>query len=160
MSWWDTGEENDVIGDEPADAVRHALLRIAEEKTRQGRPKPKLSELLRAMGTVALRASKEELVMAGSAPQAIVAELKSGETESSGTLTDAAEDRELAASLAENLSVVAAIYRSRWGRPPKLSEWLESLAFVLRYRPEEYLEDGDQRPPIKILATQDSPLRP
>jgi hypothetical protein len=160
MSWWDTGEENDVIGDEPADAVRHALLRIAEEKTRQRRPKPKLSELLRAMGTVALRASKEELLMAGPAPQVIVAELKSGGAESSGTLTDAAEDRELTASLAENLSAVAAIYRSRWGNPPKLSEWLESFAFVLRYRPEEYLEDGGPRAPLKILAAQAPLLRP
>lgn len=160
MSWWDTGEENDVIGDEPADAIRHALLRIVEEKTRQRRPKPKLSELLRAIGAVALRASKEELSMAGSAPKTIVAELKSGGVESSGAFTDAAEDRELEASLAENLTAIAAIYRSRWGKPPKLSEWLESFAFVLRYRPEEYLEDGGQSAPLRILAAQDPQPRP
>ena len=160
MSWWDTGEENDVIGDETADAVRHALLRIAEEKVRQRRPKPKLSELLRAMGAVAQRASQQELAAAAAAPQAIEAELKSGGIESSGVLSNTAEDRELEASLAENLATIAEIYRSRWGKPPKLSEWLESFAFVLRYRPEEYLEDGEHKAPLRILAAQDPQLHP
>ncbi len=152
MSWWDTGEGDDVIGDQPADLARHALERIAEERSRERRPKPTLSELLWALGLAASRAEYPEIERTDSEPKKIVARLKSGETLSSGPLDEAADKRDLLAEIVSCLHAVSEIYHSRWKRGPRLSEWLSCFAFVLRARPADYLEDGAQRHPVAIAS--------
>lgn len=152
MSWWDTGEGTDVIGDQPADVLGHVLRRIAEERAQQSRQKPTLSELLRALGTVASEARGKQLEDVPESLREIVAHLGSGVTVSSGPLGDDRDNRDLAAEIRAGLDAVADIYRSRWERNPRLSEWLECFTFVLGYRPEQYLQDGSSRAPVKIVA--------
>lgn len=152
MSWWDTGNKDDVIGDQPADLVRHALKEIAKTRAQQSQDKPKVTDLLQAIGTVALSSGKL-LEKTPSDLKEIVAELESGQTISSGPLRGAGETNDIVRSLTENLGQIAAVYRERWERNPRFSEWLDVLSFVLRVRPEEYLHDGTEHTPSQLTAT-------
>jgi len=143
MSWWDTGEGDDVIGDQPADLVRHSLQEIA------ARQKPGLEDLLGAINTVTKSDSGKKLLENVPANHAdVVAKLKSGETVSASA---AEPNKPLVASLKENLKEIQKVYQERWERNPRLTEWLSTFAFVLRYRPEEFLEDGATRAPADLL---------
>src|SRR6266550_4264100 len=147
MSWWDTDDGDDVIGDEPADLIRHSLQQIAE------RQKPKLEDLLRAIGTVAKSdARKKMLENIPANLRGITATLKSGETISAQTSADDATTRDIVATLTENLRAIRKIYQERWERNPRLSEWLSLFSFVLRYRPEDFLEDGTVRAPANLTV--------
>ena len=152
MSWWDTGNKDDVIGDQPADLVRHALQEIVQTRSQQGADKPSLAGLLRAIGAVALSASGTLLEEVPANLREIVAELKSGQTVSSGLLRGSAEQEDIVWILTKNLREIEAVYRERWERNPRLTEWLDTLSFVLRYRPEEFLQDGVKNPPSQLSA--------
>src|SRR5262245_65902140 len=153
MSWWDIGNKDDVIGDQPADLVRHALQEIVQKtRSQQGAHKPSLADLLRAIGAVALSASGTLLEEVPANLREIVAELKSGQTVSSGVLHGSDEQEDIGRILTKNLREVVAVYSERWERKPRLPEWLETLSFVLRYRPEEFLQDGVGKPPSQLLA--------
>lgn len=156
MSWWDTGNKDDVIGDEPADLVRHALTEIAQTRAQRAQEKPKLADLLHAVVTVALTSRGKLLEKTPSGLKEIVVELKSGETVSSVLLQGAGATSDIVRLLTENLGQVAAVYRERWQRNPRFSEWLETLSFVLRYRPEEFLHDGQEFPLSELSAPASS----
>ena len=150
MSWWDTGNKDDVIGDEGADRARHAFGEIAETRAQQGQEKPRLADVLRAIGTVAIGARGTLLEAVPPTLREIVAELKTGQTVSSGVLRGPAEENDLVRILNKSLSEIAAVYSERWERNPRLTEWLETLAFVLRSRSEKFLEDGAEHPPEEL----------
>lgn len=150
MSWWDTGNGDDVIGDQSADLVRHALQQIAEARAKGSQEKPTLAELLRAIGIVAISAGGQMLEDKPANPRKIVAELKSGETISSGPFREDAGTSDLVPILAGNLRAIAEVYQERWERKPRLSELLYAFEFVLRYRPEDFLRDGLEHPPTKL----------
>ena len=146
MSWWDTDEGDDVIGDQPADLVRHSLQEIAAGQ------KPGLEDLLRAISTVTKSDSGRKLLENVPAKHAdVVAKLKSGETVSASPADE--PDKHLVASLQENLKEIKKVYQERWERNPRLTEWLSTFAFVLRYRPEDFLEDGATRPPADLRTS-------
>jgi hypothetical protein len=153
MSWWDTGNNDDVIGDEPADLVRHGLQQIVETRSQQSKEKPKLADLLRAIGAVTIAESGKVLDGAPGNLREIVAELKTNRTVSSGVLSAKPEAGDLVSILTANLVEIAAVYKERWERNPRLSEWLETLSFVLRARAEEFLEDGSEHPPSQLVVT-------
>jgi hypothetical protein len=160
MSWWDTGNKDDVIGDQPADLVRHVLQEIVETRAQRSEPKPKLADLLRAIGIVATTADGKMFEDVPGTLREIVAELKSGQTVSSGLLPAVHETNDLVSILTRNLNEIAKIYQERWERNLRLSEWLETFSFVLRYRPEEFLDDGVAHPPSELKAvTGDSRSR-
>jgi ABC-type transporter Mla subunit MlaD len=141
MSWWNTGEGDDVIGDQLADQVRNTLQHIAEARTRRSQEKPTLADLLNAIAVVGRTASK----MFADSPsnlQQIVAQLKSGDTIASTASSDEAVSSDLSEPLIYNLRQIDQIYEERWERKPRFAEWLRGLEFVLRYRPEDFLRDG------------------
>jgi hypothetical protein len=147
MSWWDTDEGDDVIGDEPADLIRHSLQQIAVGK------KSKLEDLLRAIGIVAKSdAGKKMLENLPANLRDITATLKSGETLSAQPAEEDATAKDLVTALTDNLRAIQKVYQERWERNPRLSEWLSVFAFVLRYRPEDFLEDGTVHPPANLKA--------
>jgi hypothetical protein len=152
MSWWDTGNKDDVIGDQSADLVRHALKEIAEVRAKQSQDKPRLADLLQAIGSVALSSGGKLLEKTPSQLREIVAELKSGQTISSGLLRGDGETNDIVRVLTESLDQIGAVYRERWERNPRFSEWLDTLSFVLRYRPEEFLHDGIEHPPSQLMT--------
>lgn len=148
MSWWDTGENDDVIGDQPADLMRHSLQDIA------ARRKPKLEELLRAIAAVASsEAGKKMLENVSGDTVHVTAKLQSGETVSVRAPSDDQVDDDLVAALTDNLRGLQKQYQEYMERNPRLSEWLSVLAFVLRYKPEEFLEDGAARPVADLKPT-------
>jgi hypothetical protein len=145
MSWWDTNNDDDVIGDQPADLVRHSLQQVAAAQ------KPALDDLLSAVGAVVKSAEgKEMLEKVPPKLHGISAVLKSGETVSAKPEGEGTPD--LVRSLTENLRAIRDVYKERWERNPRLSEWLAVLAFVLRYRPEDFLADGKDRAPGNLTV--------
>jgi hypothetical protein len=152
MSWWNTGKDDDVIGDQPADLARETLLRIVEEREMRGREKPTLVELLRGIGLLAIADASQDFEELPLPPRQIIAELRSGEKISSGPLDDRADTGDLGRPLCTLLGEMGKVYRERWGRKPRFAEWLESFAFVLRYCPEDFLQDGVDHPPVNIQA--------
>ncbi|HZI62389.1 MAG TPA: hypothetical protein VFD62_16860 [Pyrinomonadaceae bacterium] len=152
MSWWDTGNKDDVIGDQPADLVRHALKEIAETRAQQAKDKPRLADVVQAIGTVALSSGGELLDQVPSDLREIVAELESGQTISSGHLRGTSETNDIVRVLTDNLGQIVAVYHERWERNPRFSEWLDTLSFVLRSRPERFLHDGLEHPPSQLTA--------
>ena len=149
MSWWNTGNSDDVIGDQPADQVRHGLQRIVEARAQHSKDKPELEELLQAIAFVA-ETEKGGFSDPLSERKEIVATLKSGGTVSSRIKTP--EPSDLVAPLSDSLRLIRELYQDRWERNPKLSEWLRAIEFVLGYRPEDFLSDGIARPTLKIEA--------
>lgn len=126
MSWWNLpGRPDDVIGDRPADLVATALGRVAALRTKAGRPAPTLAELLGGIGR-AIEASASELADPPPAGGRVVAVTSTGEIEPS----PAGED--LGKPLADAIREVAAEYRERFERDPRLAELLAVFAFVLR----------------------------
>ncbi|MCA1577391.1 MAG: hypothetical protein LC794_08520 [Acidobacteria bacterium] len=148
MSWWDSGENDDVIGDQPADLVRHSLQDIASRR------KPKLEELLRAIAAVAKSEAGQKMLENVPADTVhVTAKLKSDETFSVRAPSDDPADDNLVAALTDNLSSLQKQYQEYIERNPRLSEWLSVFAFVLRYKPEEFLEDGAARPVADLKAS-------
>jgi hypothetical protein len=150
MSWWDTDNDDDVIGDQPADLNRQSLQQMVTTRAHRGEGKPTLAELLRAIGNAAATAGKELLDNVPTELSEITAVLKSGETISSGPLEEDPKISDLVSILTENLHAIHDVYQERWERKPRLSEWLYAFAFVLLYQPEDFLSDGVDHPPSRI----------
>ncbi len=149
MSWWDTDNGDDVIGDQAADLIRHSLQQAATEKVKRAHEKPSLSDILRAVGGVAATDNKRHLNDVPADLIEIIAVLDSGGTISSGPLGDSTPD-DLVSVFRENLAAIHNVYQERWERKPRMTEWLSALEFVLRYRPEEFLSDGVEHSPSRL----------
>ena len=138
MSWWETGNGDDVIGDEPADALQDALRGIAAASEGQSRTKPTLAQLLAAIAAVLHTKARDVLAEASLVQSALVARLADGsvvrsESDDNGQLAT------MVASLTAAAEAIARIYNDRFARRPRLSELLAVISFVLRGQPERYL---------------------
>ena len=122
MSWWDT-PEGFVLGDGPADAVQSTLQDLAARREGEGKPRPTLAELIAAAG-------------AALGPPELVARMEDGPDVRA---TDGPPPEDLAAALAKAFQEIAEEYRTSQKREPKREEILETLLFILGYRPERYL---------------------
>ncbi len=128
MSWWDTGNGDDVIGDRPADLLTAALPEL---------PAPSLAELLEAVSQV-LREHGENLVAdPDDARDAVVVTDPPVIEDNPRPPREAVTERLLGA-----FRDIAAVYDDRWERRPRVSELLALLAFVLRPRPRPWLSEG------------------
>jgi hypothetical protein len=125
MSWWDTGEGDDVIGDRPADILTSALAAIADS----GDERPSLAALLAGLGA-ALSEPEHPVI--------ITADTEAGPVQGVGEEAQA-EGARLLPRLREALEEVKAAYQDRWERDPRPSEVAHAAAFVLGPSPERYL---------------------
>jgi hypothetical protein len=126
MSWWNLpGRPDDVIGDGPADVVAAALRRAAAGRVAEGLVPATLPELLGALGAALAQAGS---VLAEPLPTGgcVVAET------STGDVAPGPADEHLIAPLVDGIHDVAAEYRERFERNPRLTEMLGVFAFVLR----------------------------
>jgi hypothetical protein len=133
MSWWDTGEGDDVIGDRPADILTAALADLAGRREREAGERPSLSGLLAGLAEA----------LSGTGRQArVTAETGAG---SVGGDSDAAraEGSALAPALREALAKIHAAYQERWERDARPSEVARVAAFVLGPSPERYLRASE-----------------
>ena len=139
MSWWETGNENDVIGDVPVDIIEEILKKQAEQRSRADRPKPTLQELLDSfMWVLKKNPDLFELQTGGKQVQRICATLANTPCEiisNDGT----SPDEEFVVALASAFEQVGAKYVDRWSRRPRISELTECLVFILGYKPDMYL---------------------
>jgi hypothetical protein len=132
MSWWDT-PRGLVLGDGPADLAQSTLQDFAARRDREGRPRPTLPELLAAAGAVLGEpglAARQEAgpdvpAAAGPAPADLVATLR------------------------QAFGEIGEEYKTYLDREPKLEEILETVQFILGYRPERYLSGVEG---MEILA--------
>jgi hypothetical protein len=129
MSWWDTGNDDDVIGDQPADIVGSTLSSIARDRDADGRGRPSIADLLEAVRTAAPAAVGDEPIPKIAADPPLPGEGR--------------PDDELVETLRRALADVRTVYEERWNRPARFSELLETVAFVLRPDPAKYVSGTD-----------------
>jgi hypothetical protein len=131
VSWWETGREDEWIGDEPADALGSALDDLrARAEARFGRA-PRLDELL------AWFASALQARWGSAAPRVLAATPSAGDP----VVAEAHRppDPVLAGPIDAALDVVVRSYEETWEREPRITEILDTLAFVVRPDPTRYV---------------------
>ena len=142
MGWWETGNGDDIIGDGPADTITTALRVAAQKREAEQRPKPTLSEMLDAVAG-ALRGRRGDLLAGGDglSLRRLAARADPGRrVVTGGDRGEPAPDAFAVEAFGEAIEEIAAEYEdSALERPPRLSELLASLRFVLSYQPDEYL---------------------
>ncbi|NVB83964.1 MAG: hypothetical protein HOV81_36650 [Kofleriaceae bacterium] len=144
MGWWNLpGSEDEVMGDEPADAAVSMLRPVAER-----RPKPTANELLDAL-EAALR-------IAG--PGVVNGELEEQHITSLEVMrVPGRAPDDVVAILGPGLAGIAGTYRDRFSRPPSLREMLAAITFELRSNPREYLSDFADDTMSKLVLGRHEP---
>jgi|SRR2546426_11648459 len=142
MSWWRTVGGN-MIGDVPADLLGRAFKNLAKARDTRGQPKPTLAAILEATAAV-IRGNPGEFLSGGSGVEIekITARLDGEPGSISGDARGTA-NVEIGATLRDAFGAVAQAYQEQWGRKPSLYELLDTMAFVLRYKPETYLTEAE-----------------
>jgi hypothetical protein len=139
MSWWDTGEGDDLIGDIPADIIGGMFKSITKASEEQGNQKPTLQEVLNSIKS-ALSQNPEEILADGKgiSVQKVVAELENKPDEvSSGEPINTLD--ELVVAFRKAFEAVTQEYKDALERKPRLSELLACIVLVLGSSPEDYL---------------------
>lgn len=139
MGWWRIGNDDDVIGDGPADIAQAALEQIARPRRAKAQQKPALDQLLTALASAINRRSGNLLEDGGAAcirrlearcdPESIYV--------SADDLSHA--DPTLVKVLDRALDTVSHEYKDVLQRKPRLSELLHVFRFVLGPEPVRYL---------------------
>lgn len=131
MSWWDTGEGDNVIGDSPADLMGDVLSEISHARETRSQPNPNLQQLVDGFARALQAHGGEGKTMTVRRPEGgdVIARAKDG-------------DEEIAKAFQTGFRQIENKYRERWDRAPRAEELAELLAFVLGYQPERYLSDG------------------
>jgi hypothetical protein len=131
MSWWDDGD--DILGDGPADAITAAWRTVLARREQDGQPPPATAEALESFAA-ALRRTQ----LAPPFGSMVLWRDRDRVSEFSGS----GGVDELTAAFAEAMQKIARDYQRRFERPPRPSEIIKTLDFVLRPSPETYLSDG------------------
>jgi hypothetical protein len=135
MSWWDDG--GDMLGDGPADRLTEAWRAILGARKRGRRAKPTMAETLEAFAS-AMRSAALEPASRGIA-------LHKGDRQVA-VFQGASAQPELSAPFAAAIERIEQEYRQRFNRPPRPSELLKAMEFVLGYETQTYLSDASAWP--------------
>jgi hypothetical protein len=141
MGWWGGDHPGDVIGDGPADAIADVFERLRAT----GAEPPKTSELLAAIAA-ALARNPAELIQDPQhlAASRIVAEFADGS--SVEAVPGAPATKPLTDLLHAAFDEIALEYRdTELKRLPRLSEVLETIAFVLAPDLDKIIADGGKQ---------------
>jgi hypothetical protein len=141
MGWWSGDNPGDVIGDGPADAIADIFERLRAS----GAERPKMGELLAAIAA-ALSRNPAELIEDPRqlAASRIVAEFADGMTVEA--LPGASAPKPLTDLLHAAFDEIAVEYRdTELKRRPRLSELLETVAFVLAPDLDKIVADGGKQ---------------
>jgi hypothetical protein len=137
MGWWKTGNNDDILGDNPADAITIRLREMVEDLEKQGKEKPTWPELLNAIENL-IRGREDQYLYQGA------------QTPLPGQITDkeaAARERnakqqgapEVYATIQTLLDELVIAYEQSVERKPRRSEIIDSFRFVVNANPEQYL---------------------
>ena len=131
MSWWD--DEADVLGDGPADTLKHAWRTLLARRERQGVARPSTAEALEsfaaAMRAAPVSPSFRHIVLWRGGERGPDVAGNNGTRELTDAFTDA-------------IRKMATDYQETHGRPPRPSELTKTLEFILTPAPDTYLSDG------------------
>ena len=151
MGWWATGNNDDIIGDGPADIMTDALIDVV---SRYGRsPVLTLQELLDVL-VAALRHNPESIVSDADNVTKIqvIAEVEKEPGRLSSSASPA-PDEDLLRLFYNAFEKIADEYQeSGFNRKPRISELMATVNFVLGYRAESYKSITDDIPIKKISA--------
>jgi hypothetical protein len=143
MSWWQIDEQQNLLGDEPADAAEAVF---AEVTRANGGAPPALPEVLTAVQAAIVRAGHH--VLAPDQPRP--ARLEGERLDGPSIFSDGTPDERLVGVLGPGLERIAATYHERWARAPRLPELLAAIAFVLR--DSDHIRDGHDVDLARILG--------
>ncbi len=143
MGWWGIGGENDeLIGDDSADAVAKGMATLKENRRAMGEKPLSAQEFVDSLATALT--SGHHFVSHG-----IRARLSDGRSiESSGSPI-----KDVDAGMRHILESISAVYDDAFHREPTLREVLESFVFVLGHMPERYLSGMERISIQEIVAT-------
>ncbi len=133
MSWWDS--ENGIIGDGPADAMADAIAMGFPSGLPSARAlMDGLSAALSAVGPTSLHGGKHLRFASLHLPN-----------DSGPSLDATGQDADATArtAFAGFLDAQRRSYRARWKRPPRPSEIMETLGFVVGASPAKYVSDSE-----------------
>ncbi|MCC2668854.1 MAG: hypothetical protein K0Q72_1325 [Armatimonadetes bacterium] len=133
MSWWDTGQGEDMMGDGPADILSQGLGDLAAWREQTAGERPTLPGLLAGLGA----ALSEQ-----GCPVIVTAETASGHVGGADD-TARAEGATYLPRLRVVLAELAGAYQERWERGPRPSEVVYAAGFVLGPFPGRYLRERD-----------------
>ena len=133
MSWWDDGD--DVLGDSPADKLKAAWRTLLARRSERGLGPPTTDEAL-ASFAAALRAAPLD-------PPFTRMVLWRGR-ERVRDFDGATGNPELAQVFIAAMGPIVEDYRRQAERPPRPSELVKTLDFILAPRPASYLADATQ----------------
>ena len=133
MSWWDTGEGEDMMGDGPADILSQALGDLSDWREQTVGERPTLPGLLAGLGAA---------LSERGCPVIVTAETRAGRVGGEGDTARAEGDTYLP-RLRLVLAELAGAYQERWARDPRPSEVVYAAGFILGPAPERYLRTRD-----------------
>lgn len=139
MGWWHTGEnEDELIGDEPADAVTSMLAKLTSMRKAKTQPPPTLQQLLDCLAA-ALKSTESPRLHDF---HGLKARLSDGdELESKANNS---EDHHMIDAIKDGIIEIDEIYREAFERSPTLREIVDNFAFVLGYKPTRFLTGLEQ----------------
>ena len=135
MSWWNDGD--DMVGDGPADRLTEAWRVILGARKRARRRKPTMAQALDAFAS-AMRSAALESASRGIA-------VRKGEQEAD-VLDGSSAAADLTEPFAAAIERISQEYRQRFDRPPRPSELVKALEFVLGYDTKMYVSDAKNWP--------------
>lgn len=148
MSWWD--DDDDILGDEPADRIKGAWRTLLARRRERGEPAPTLDAALSAFAT-ALRDAALETPFRG-----LVATVDNGDPRAFDGARDAGggrdDMREAQALLAAAIARIIEAYAERFDRPPRPSELVKTLDFVATADPSAYFADVPADAALRLEA--------
>jgi hypothetical protein len=135
MSWWSNGD--DMLGDGPADRLREAWRVILGARKRARQRKPSMAQTLEAFAA-AMRSSALESPARGIT-------VRKG-TQEAGVFEGASAEADLSEPFAAAIAKISQEYQQRFNRPPRPSELVKAMEFILGYETKTYLSDASAWP--------------
>lgn len=133
MSWWDDGD--DILGDGPADKLKGVWRTVLARRREHGRGAPSTAEALDSFSTALRRADLDGTFSTLSMWRG---------AERVRDFTGTGELKELTELLVPAFAAIGQDYSNQAGRPPRASELVKTLVFILEPRPSTYLSDADE----------------
>ncbi|QNH14599.1 hypothetical protein [Xanthomonas sp. SI] len=144
MSWWD--DEDDILGDEPADRIKASLRTLLARRRDAGQPALSADELLEAFAA-ALQAARLRPAFTGLA--LLVGDAPPREYRGSSQAGPA----DARAAFAEAFPAIVEAYRKRFDRAPRPVEMVKTLDFLAGADPHTYFPDlvADTETPVRLV---------
>lgn len=152
MAWWD--DEDDILGDEPADRIKGAWRTLLARRRERGEAAPTLDEGLSVFAAVLRDTALETpfrglaVIVDSGAPRVFDGDDATHDASGPKALSWDEARSLLAAAIAR----IVAAYTERFDRPPRPSELVKTLDFVATADPSAYFSDVGEDASMRLEA--------